>query len=105
MVGTLNEVLDMKREQKQLEEMTDFQMQRLPKGLRIDIPLKSTIELRRVMGQLRAFANEMEKESKRQDLTPFQILWNVWTANRTLRDRIEQICKTGWKHRREQSEQ
>lgn len=105
MVGTVEQVLEMKRETKALEEMSDFEMQRLPKGLRIDVPLKSTIEVRRVAGHLRAFADEMERQSKRKDLTPIQILWNIWTGNRTLRDRIEEICKTGWKYRKEQDEQ
>jgi hypothetical protein len=99
MVGTVEQVLEMKREQKQLEEMSDFEMQRLPRGLRIDVPLKSTIEVRAVARHLRAFADVMEREGKRQDLTPFQILWNIWTANRTLRDRIEEICKTGHRYR------
>lgn len=99
MVGTIEQVLEVRREQKQIEEMTDFEMQRLPRGLRIDVPLKSTIEVRRVAAHLRAFADEMERQSKRKDLTPFQILWNIWTGNRTLRDRIEEICKTGHRYR------
>jgi hypothetical protein len=105
MVGTIEQVLEVKRETKALEEMSDFEMRRLPRGLRIDVPLKSTIEVKAVARHLRAFADTMEREAKRQDLTPFQILWNVWTANRTLRDRIEEICKTGWKYRKEQNEQ
>lgn len=99
MVGTVQEVLEMRREKTALEEMSDFEMRRLPRGLRIDVPLKSTIEVRAVAKHLRQFADVMEREAKRQDLTPFQILWNVWTANRTLRDRIEEICKTGHRHK------
>jgi hypothetical protein len=105
MVGTLQEVLDVKKEQKSFEEMSDFEMKQLPRGLRIDIPLKSTMEIRRVAALLHKFADMMERESKRQDLTPVQILRNVWGSCRTLRMHIEDICRSGYKHRREREEQ
>ncbi len=94
MVGTVTEVLEMKREQKALEEISDFEMRHLPRGLRIDIPLRSTIEARKAAQQLRQFADYMEKESRRNDLTPVQILWNIWRACRGLRYDIDEICKT-----------
>jgi hypothetical protein len=99
MVGTIEQVLEVKRETKAIEEMSDFEMRRLPRGLRIDIPLKSTIELRQSIKQVRKWLDGAEREAMRRDLTPFQILWNVWTGGRTLRDRIEEICKTGHRHR------
>lgn len=94
MVGTLEAVVEMAREKKQLEEMTDWEMGRLPRGLRIDIPLASVIELRKVAPLLRQFADVIEKETHRRDQTPMQILWHIWGVCRTLRSRIEDVCKT-----------
>jgi hypothetical protein len=99
MVGTIEQVLEVKRENKALEEMSDFEMRHLPRGLRIDIPLRSTIEARKAAQQLRAFADYMEKETRRKDLTPIQILWNVWRACRGLRYDIDEICKTAKRDR------
>jgi hypothetical protein len=99
MVGTVEQVLEVKRETKALEEMTDWEMKNLPRGLRIDIPLKSTIEARRCAALLRRFADLMERESKRQDLTPVQILRNIWGFNRHLRYDVEEICKNGHRHK------
>ena len=99
MVGTVAEVLEMRRETKALEEMSDWEMQQLPRGLRIDIPLKSTMEVRRVVPHLKRLAQIMEEQSKRTDLTPVQILRNIWAANRSLRYNIEEICKTGHRHK------
>lgn len=94
MVGTLEAVVEMAREKKQLEEMTDWEMTRLPRGLRIDIPLASVIELRKVAPLLHQFADVIEKETRRKDQTPVQILWHIWGVCRTLRWRIEEACKT-----------
>jgi hypothetical protein len=99
MVGTIEQVLEVKRETKALEEMTDWEMKQLPRGLRIDIPLKSTVEIRRIVPLLRQLANIMERESKRTDLSPVQILNNIWGVNRSLRYDIEEICKTGHRHK------
>lgn len=100
MVGTLTEAVEMRREKKTFEEISDWEMKQLPRGLRIDIPLKSTMEIRKVAPALRQFADMMERESKRKDLTPVQILRNVWAHNRSLRAFIENVCRSGWIHRK-----
>ena len=105
MVGTVEQVLEMKREQKQLEELSDWEMAQLPRGLRIDIPLKSTVEVRRIIPHLKRFAQIADEQANRKDLTPVQILNNIWSANRSLRYKIEEICKTGRRHRTERDEQ
>jgi hypothetical protein len=99
MVGTIEQVLEMRRETKALEEVSDWEMAQLPRGLRIDIPLKSTVEVRRVVPHLKRFAQIMEEQAQRKDLTPVQILRNIWAANRSLRFNIEEICKTGHRHK------
>lgn len=99
MVGTIEQVLEMKRETKAHEELTDWEMQQLPRGLRIDIPLKSAVEVKRVVPHLKRFIQIMEEQAGRKDLSPVQILNNIWMANRSLRYNIEEICKTGHRHK------
>lgn len=95
MVGTLEAVVEMAREKKQLEEMTDWEMKNLPRGLRIDIPLASVIELRKVAPLLREFADILDRECRHNKVqTPDNILWHLWGVGRTLRARIEDVCRT-----------
>jgi hypothetical protein len=92
MVGTLMEHVEMTREQKRLEELSDWEMQHLPNGIRIDIPLKSTIHLRKIAPLLRQFADLMERESRRNDITAYQAIERCWMVARSLRREILKIC-------------
>lgn len=95
MVGTLEQVLEVKREKQRLEEMSDWQMKHLPRGLRIDIPLASVVELRAVAPLLREFADILDRECRHNKIqTPDQILWHLWGVGRNLRRRIEEVCRT-----------
>jgi hypothetical protein len=84
------------RKLEQLEdEMSEWHRKMLPNGLRIDIPLKksSIFHIRKIAPLLRQFADLAEKESRRTDLTPFQILTNIWFSGHGLRNQIVEICK------------
>jgi hypothetical protein len=95
MVGTIEQVIEVQREKKQLEEMTDWEMKGLPRGLRIDIPLASVVELRKVAPLLREFADILDRECRHNKVqAPSQILWHLWGVGRTLRARIEDACRT-----------
>lgn len=61
MVGTVEQAVEMKREKQRLEEMSDWEMKYLPKGIRIDIPLKSATHLLPVARILHEFASVMER--------------------------------------------
>lgn len=92
MVGTLTEHVEMTREKKKLEELNDWEMEHLPNGIRIDIPIKSTIHLRKIAPLLRQFADIMERENRRNDITAYQALERTWLVARTLRREILRIC-------------
>ncbi len=92
MVGTLNEALDLKRDKKQIEEISSSEFRRLPKGLRIDIPLKSTHHWKRIAPLLRQYADQIETELRRKELMPVEQLSNIHFRGHTLRDCIDEIC-------------
>jgi hypothetical protein len=92
MVGTIEGHVEMTRERKKLEELDDWELARLPNGIRIDIPLKSTIHMRKIAPLLRQFADIMERESRRNDITPYTALERCWFVARTLRREILKIC-------------
>ena len=92
MVGTIEQVLEVKKEQRQIEEISDFEFRRLPKGLRIDIPLKSTHHWKRIAPLLRQYAERIESELRRKELTPVEQLSNIHFLGHTLRDYIDEIC-------------
>jgi hypothetical protein len=95
MVGTIEQVLEVKREKKQLEEMNDWEMSRLPNGIRLDIPLKSATHMKRVGELMVEFGEALQRLSRRKDETSFQILFHCWSMARTVRRRIEEICNIG----------
>jgi hypothetical protein len=92
MVGTIEQALDMKREKQSLEEMSDWEMKYLPKGIRIDIPLKSATHLLPVARILHEFAGAMERIARDRSLTSAQALEKSWMVARKLRREIEKIC-------------
>jgi alanine racemase len=92
MVGTIQEVLEVRREKKQLEEISDWEMSLLPKGIRIDIPLKSATHMHRVGVVLVEYGEAMQRVSKRKELTSFHVLDRCWSMAREVRRRIEEIC-------------
>lgn len=99
MVGTIEEVVELKREKKSFEEMTDWEMQQLPRGLRIDVPLKSTQHLKRIAPLFRELANAIEMECRKPGLTPVQVLNHIWFHGQSARRIIEQITGTGRKNK------
>jgi hypothetical protein len=92
MVGTVQEVLEMKREQKRLEELSDWELEKLPNGIRIDIPIKSATHMARIGALMVEFGEAMQRVARRKDETPYQILFTCWSMARTVRRRIEEIC-------------
>lgn len=99
MVGTVQEAVEMKREKKSFEEMSDWEMQQLPRGLRLDIPLKSTQHMKRLAPLLRALANAIETECRKPDLTPVQVLNHIWLHGQSARRIIQQITGEGRRNR------
>jgi hypothetical protein len=94
MVGTVEQVLEMKREKDQLEELNEWEMKYLPKGIRIDIPLRSATHMKRVGEMLVEFGEAMQRTSRRKDLTSYQVMENIWFIARKVRREIEKICYT-----------
>jgi hypothetical protein len=94
MVGTIEQVLEVKRDDKMLEEMNEWEMKYLPKGIRIDIPLRSATHMKRVGELLVEFGEVMQRQSRRKDLTPYQVMENIWFIARKIRREIEKICYT-----------
>lgn len=94
MVGTLEAALEMDRDKKQLEELNDWELKYLPKGIRIDIPLRSATHMKRVGEMLVEFGEAMQRTSRRKDLTSYQVMENIWFIARKVRREIEKICYT-----------
>ena len=94
MVGTIDEALTMDREKKQLEELNEWELKYLPKGIRIDIPLRSATHMKRVGELLVEFGEVMQRQSRRKDLTSYQVMENIWFIARKIRREIEKICYT-----------
>lgn len=92
MVATLEAVLEMKREKQQFEEMSDWEMKYLPRGLRLDFPLKSTQHWKRIAPLLREFAEAVDTELRRKDQTPVQVMEHIWRLGHILRMRVDQVC-------------
>lgn len=99
MVGTLQDAVEMTRDKKQIEEISDFEFRRLPKGLRIDIPLRSTNHWKRIAPLLRQYAEQIETELRRKELMPVEQLSNIHFRGHTLRSRIDEICGVTRKNR------
>jgi hypothetical protein len=91
---TPQEVMDMKKSERMLEEMNEWEMKYLPKGIRIDIPLRSATHMKRVGEMLVEFGEAMQRTSRRKDLTSYQIMENIWFIARKVRREIEKICYT-----------
>src|SRR5688572_12424134 len=102
MVGTLMEHVEMKRETKQLEEISDRRMEQLPKGLRLDFPIVSTQHWKRITPLLRQFAEKVDTELRRKELTPYEALENIWAWGHSLRREVDRIYNTR-ERRREKS--
>jgi len=102
MVGTVEQAVEMKREKKHFEEMSDWEMRMLPKGLRLDFPLKSTQHWKRIAPLLREFALAVETDLMRKDQTPVQVMESIWRKGHILRMRVDEICgvyrKTKWRN-------
>lgn len=96
---TPQEVMDMRKEKKQLEEMSDWEMKQLPRGLRLDIPLKSTQHLKRISPILRQLAEAIDMECRKKELTPVQVLNHIWWHGQSARSIIDEICCITSKHR------
>ena len=86
------EVMDMRREKRHFEEMSDWELRQLPRGLRLDIPLKSTQHLKRISPLLRQLAEAIDRECRKPDLTPVQALNHIWFHGQSCRRIIEEIC-------------
>ena len=97
---TPQEVMDMKKERRAFEEMSDWEMKQLPRGLRLDIPMKSTQHLKRISPILRQLAEAIDRECRKPDLTPVQVLNHIWFHGQSCRRIIEEICQSSKKFRR-----
>lgn len=92
MVGTIEQVIEMKNEQRRLEEISDWELEKLPNGIRIDIPLKSATHMSRIGAILVEYGEAMQRVARRREDTPYQIMWRCWSMAREVRKRIEGIC-------------
>jgi hypothetical protein len=92
MVGTLEDAVMMDRNKRRLEEFNELELKYLPKGIRLDIPLKSATHMRRIGVLLVEFGEAMQRMSQRKDLTSYQVLENLWFIARKVRREIERIC-------------
>lgn len=74
MVGTVQEAVEMKRDQKQLEELTDQDKLIVGGTARLDLPMDSQYRLRQVAQELAALAALFDRLSRDNRLTARQAL-------------------------------
>ena len=74
MVGTLNEAIDLKRDQKQLEELTEQDKLIVGGTARLDLPMDSQYRLRQVAQELSQLAAVFDRLSRDNRLTARQAL-------------------------------
>lgn len=90
MVGTIEQVLEVKREKKQLEELSDRDKQMIGGTVRLDLPMDSQYRLRQVAEELQRLSSILDRLSRDNSLTPRQALIEASTqAFFTRRDLIE----------------
>lgn len=69
MVGTLNEALDLKRDQKQLEELNEHDKQIIGGTARLDLPMDSQYRLRQIAQELTHLAGILDRLSRDNAIT------------------------------------
>lgn len=90
MVGTIEEVVELKREKKQLEELSDRDKQMIGGSVRLDLPMDSQYRLRQIADELQRLAAILDRLSRDNSLTPRQALIEASTqAFFTRRDLLE----------------
>ncbi len=90
MVGTVEDVVAMKREKKQLEELTERDRSMIGGSVRLDLPMDSQYRLRQIADELQRLAAILDRLSRDDNLTPRQALIEASTqAFFTRRDLLE----------------
>jgi hypothetical protein len=74
MVGTVEDVVAMKNEKKQLEELTDRERAMIGTTVRLDLPMDSQYRLRQIADELQRLAAVLDRLSRDNALTPRQAL-------------------------------
>ena len=73
MVGTIEQALDMKR-RPQAHELTEYDLKQIGTFVRFEIPMTDMYKLRQVADLLRGFANLIDTQTRRTDLSVRTIL-------------------------------
>lgn len=74
MVGTIEDALDLKRDKKQLEELTDIDKEMIGGTARLDLPMDSQYRLRQIAEELQKLATMFDRLSRENTITARQAL-------------------------------
>ena len=96
MVGTLEGALDMKR-RPQMDELSDWDREKIGTFVRIEIPLTDIYKLRKVAEKLRGLADRIDNHTRRTDLPIKTILielkWDMGMVGTQIKRMFPEVFK------------
>jgi hypothetical protein len=90
MVGKTEDFVEMKKQEKRFDELSDLDKMVIGQAVRIEIPFTDQYNMRRIADLLRGYAELLDLWSRRTDLPPRSVLMHLRGEAKLVNTRIRE---------------
>jgi hypothetical protein len=94
MVGKVEDFVEMAKQEKRFDELSDLDKMVIGQAVRIEIPFTDQYNMRRIADLLRGYAELLDLWSRRNDLPTRSVLVHLRSEAKAINSRIRDMCGT-----------